>query len=53
MVAEGVETEAQRDFLLQRQCPIMQGYLFARPLCAADITALLAASAEVDTSLSV
>ena len=53
VVAEGVETEAQRDFLLQRQCPIMQGYLFARPLRAADITALLAASAEVGASLKV
>ena len=52
VVAEGVETEAQRDFLLQRQCPIMQGYLFARPLRAADITALLAAPAEVGRSLS-
>ena len=53
VVAEGVETEAQRDFLLQRQCPIMQGYLFARPLRAADITALLAASAEMGASLKV
>jgi EAL domain-containing protein (putative c-di-GMP-specific phosphodiesterase class I) len=31
----------------------MQGYLFARPLRAADITALLAASAEVGASLKV
>ncbi len=46
VVAEGVETEAQRDFLLQRHCPIMQGYLFARPLSAADISTLLAATSD-------
>lgn len=42
VVAEGVETEAQRDFLLARQCAVMQGYLFSRPLPAAAITELLA-----------
>ncbi|MGC9270736.1 sensor domain-containing phosphodiesterase [Acidiphilium sp.] len=30
-VAEGVETEAQAEFLLDRQCDILQGYLFGRP----------------------
>lgn len=42
VVAEGVETEAQRDFLLARQCGVMQGYLFSRPLPASAITELLA-----------
>lgn len=46
VVAEGVETEAQRDFLLERQCRVMQGFLFARPLPAVDITRLLRAEAE-------
>jgi EAL domain-containing protein (putative c-di-GMP-specific phosphodiesterase class I) len=32
VVAEGVETAAQRDFLLQHGCPIFQGYLFGRPV---------------------
>jgi diguanylate cyclase (GGDEF)-like protein len=32
VVAEGVETEAQRDLLCQRGCHELQGYLFARPL---------------------
>jgi diguanylate cyclase (GGDEF)-like protein len=41
VVAEGVETEAQRDFLLERQCRVMQGYLLARPQAAGDITRLL------------
>ena len=36
MVAEGVETEAQRDYLRERGCQIMQGYLLSRPLPAAE-----------------
>ena len=31
VVAEGVETRAQADFLATNGCPSMQGYLFARP----------------------
>ena len=38
IVAEGVETEAQRTFLCECGCDHMQGYLFARPLPAEDIT---------------
>jgi diguanylate cyclase (GGDEF)-like protein/PAS domain S-box-containing protein len=43
VIAEGVETEAQRAFLLERGCHLMQGYLFSRPLPPEDITRLLAA----------
>ncbi|MES9845854.1 MAG: bifunctional diguanylate cyclase/phosphodiesterase, partial [Candidatus Sedimenticola sp. 6PFRAG5] len=32
VIAEGVETEAQRDFLLDEQCDLAQGYLFSRPM---------------------
>ncbi len=46
VVAEGVETEAQRDFLLERQCRVMQGFLFARPLPADEITMLLRDSGQ-------
>ena len=32
VIAEGVETEAQRDFLSSLGCHNYQGYLFSRPL---------------------
>ncbi|WP_226986085.1 sensor domain-containing protein [Ramlibacter tataouinensis] len=32
VIAEGVETEAQRDFLARQGCHAFQGYLFCRPL---------------------
>ena len=31
VIAEGVETEAQRDFLLAAGCVLVQGFLYARP----------------------
>ncbi|MEH2081177.1 MAG: EAL domain-containing response regulator [Nostoc sp.] len=36
VVAEGVETEVELDFLRQHNCNSMQGYLFSRPLTAAE-----------------
>lgn len=41
-VAEGVETEMQREFLLREGCQIGQGYLFSVPLVAADFAGMLA-----------
>lgn len=32
VIAEGVETEAQRTFLLEHGCSLCQGYLFGRPV---------------------
>lgn len=42
IVAEGVEDEAQRDFLAAMGCDLAQGYLFARPLPAEEFAARLA-----------
>jgi len=36
-----VETEAQLEFLRERGCDIIQGYLFSPPLPAYDIIPLL------------
>jgi diguanylate cyclase (GGDEF)-like protein/PAS domain S-box-containing protein len=41
VVAEGVETAEQLDFLRQRGCDEIQGYYFARPLPPIEITELL------------
>jgi len=42
VVAEGVDSEAQKRMLQLLRCDQMQGYLFSKPLPAADVAALLA-----------
>lgn len=39
IIAEGVETQAQLDFLQARSCEIIQGFFFSRPLPASEIPA--------------
>ncbi|WP_298015118.1 EAL domain-containing protein [uncultured Castellaniella sp.] len=41
VIAEGVETEAQRAFLQRHHCHAWQGYLFSPPVPAADLEALV------------
>ena len=61
-VAEGVETEIQRDALSRDGCALAQGYLFARPVPACQFEELLVANltraaqngkAEIETTLVV
>ena len=40
VVAEGVETAAQRDALLAAGCEIVQGYLYGPEVSAAEVSAL-------------
>ena len=46
VVAEGVETPMQRQFLTEAGCPILQGYLIARPLPLAALEAWIASQAS-------
>lgn len=41
VIAEGVETQAQRDFLTQHGCHAFQGYFFSRPLPLMEFEVLL------------
>jgi EAL domain-containing protein (putative c-di-GMP-specific phosphodiesterase class I) len=41
VIAEGVETIEQLDYLRERGCDLAQGYFMARPLSAKDMTEML------------
>ena len=44
VVAEGVETEEQREYLQRSRCDEMQGYYFAKPLPATQFACMLSDS---------
>jgi PAS domain S-box-containing protein len=45
VIAEGVETEAQRDFLARHNCDAFQGYLFSPPIPVDQFDAFIASRA--------
>jgi diguanylate cyclase (GGDEF)-like protein/PAS domain S-box-containing protein len=47
VVAEGVETQVQRDYLTTRGCSQLQGYLFSRPIGADHLAAWMKSSHTV------
>lgn len=51
-IAEGIETEAQHDFLLRAGCQEGQGFLYSRPLPPDEIERLLAPKATGNKRLS-
>jgi EAL domain-containing protein (putative c-di-GMP-specific phosphodiesterase class I) len=42
VIAEGVETEAQRDYLVEADCDTIQGYFFSKPLATEEAVAFQA-----------
>jgi len=50
VVAEGVETDAQADFLNSLNCHEMQGFLFSKPVPAEVITHLLNSGSNINLS---
>ena len=47
VIAEGVETDAQRRELIEAGCPVMQGFLFARPSPPEMVEAFLRAEVAI------
>jgi EAL domain-containing protein (putative c-di-GMP-specific phosphodiesterase class I) len=47
VLAEGVETEAQADFLAHAGCRYAQGYLFAQPMWEEDLLTFLGSAQSV------
>ena len=50
VVAEGVETEVQAEFLIGLGCDELRGYLFSHPLLPDDFEAYLRRQLEVDVA---
>lgn len=41
VIAEGIETEEQLSYLIKRDCDLLQGYYFSRPIYPEDVPTLL------------
>ncbi|KNY29943.1 sensor domain-containing protein [Pseudobacteroides cellulosolvens] len=49
VVAEGVETKEQLDFLASSKCDIIQGFLFSKPVSEEDVEKMLTELSKVDS----
>ena len=49
VLAEGVETDQQKDLLMHLGCNLMQGYLYSKPLAAADCMPWLTGQALLES----
>ena len=52
VIAEGIETNAQRERLISLGCDLGQGFLFAKPASAAELTPALMQTPAVSSSLT-
>jgi EAL domain-containing protein (putative c-di-GMP-specific phosphodiesterase class I) len=52
VIAEGVESEAQMEFLRKHSCDEIQGYYFSKPVSATDVVEKLRTSAGLRLSAS-
>ena len=50
MIAEGVETQAEVDFLRREGCDEIQGFYYYQPLAAADADRLLEGFRSINLS---
>lgn len=41
VIAEGIETEQQLAYLVEKQCDLLQGFYFARPIYPEDVASIL------------
>ncbi|PHS38910.1 MAG: hypothetical protein COB07_02525 [Sulfurovum sp.] len=41
IIAEGVEKEEQKEFLMENGCMHMQGYIYAKPMMASKMEEML------------
>ncbi len=48
VIAEGVETYDQKDFLNQNQCYVYQGYLFSRPIAQPEFESLVKSTSQIN-----
>ena len=46
LIAEGVETQAQKEFVVKHQCNLIQGYLYSKPLNKSEMEKLLKQSSS-------